>query len=71
MKWKELAKRLVIISNWKKTFGLHGLYKLFQHLKRITVRLDDQHKLGFNEDYTSVNRRLDLLPKGDASTIHD
>ena len=27
MKQKELAKTFRIISNWKKTFGLHGLYK--------------------------------------------
>ena len=31
MKWKELAKTFVslfmMISNWKKPFGRHGLYK--------------------------------------------
>ena len=27
MKWKELTKKFMMISNWKKRFGLHGLYK--------------------------------------------
>ena len=31
MNQKELTKTL--ISNWKKTFGLHGLYKIFQRFK--------------------------------------
>ena len=27
MKQKELTKTLMVISNWKKAFGHHGLYK--------------------------------------------
>ena len=27
MKQKELTKTFMMISNWKKAFGLHGLYK--------------------------------------------
>ena len=29
MKRKELTKTLMMISNWIKPFGLHGLYKKF------------------------------------------
>ena len=33
MNQKELTKPFVMISNLKKLFGLHGLYKIFQHFK--------------------------------------
>ena len=28
MKRKELTKKIIMILNWKKPFGLHGLYKI-------------------------------------------
>ena len=33
MNQKELTKTFMMISNWKKTFGLHGFYKNIQRLK--------------------------------------
>ena len=33
MNQKELTKTFVMISNWEKPFGLHGLYKMIQRFK--------------------------------------
>ena len=33
MNREELTKTFLMISNWKKPFGLHGLYKNDQRLK--------------------------------------
>ena len=39
MKQKELNKTFMIISNRKKPFGLHGLYKIIQSFKGWMVKL--------------------------------
>ena len=33
MNQKELTKRIMMISNWKKPFGLHGLHEENQRFK--------------------------------------
>ena len=33
MKQKEVTETFMMISNWKKPFGFHCLYKLFQRCK--------------------------------------
>ena len=35
MNQKELNKTLIIISNWKKPFGLQVFYKLIQRFKKL------------------------------------
>ena len=37
MKRKELTKAFMMVSKWKKTFGLHGLYKHIQRLNTEQV----------------------------------
>ena len=39
MKRKELTKILVMISNWKKNFGIHGLYKKISALDYCDIIL--------------------------------
>ena len=37
MKRKELTKMFMMISKWKKTFSLHGLYKNIPALQGLTL----------------------------------
>ena len=51
MKRKELIKTFMMISNWKKPFGLHVLYTKYFSTVGLRVNYSQIHIQFINQDY--------------------
>ena len=51
MKQKHLTKTFMMISNWKKIFDLHDLYKHISALQGWTINNDNINKVVFTYDW--------------------